>query len=207
MRVLLADSRVLFLEGLQSLLKSGGIDVAGTACGGPEIKEKARSLKPDAILMDITGNGDRLNTMRQIKAQYPGIKIIAFADSDENLLAAVKSGASGYLLTTITGEELLKKLKALEQGEAPFSPGLTARILEGFARADTGILDEASLTERQEEVLRLIARGMTYRQAGEALGLTERTVKYHMGKTLKRLGLRKKEQAVAYALKNERLSR
>lgn len=135
MNVILVDNRVLFLEGLQNLLQSNGICVVGTALSGTEAVKKTRLLGPDVVLMDVTGTGqERLAAIRRIRAENPAVKIIVFADSDENLMAAVQSGACGYLLTSIEGEELLQKLGDLERGEVPFSPGLTVKVLEGIAR-------------------------------------------------------------------------
>lgn len=135
MNVLLVDNRVLFLEALQSLLQSNGIEVAGTALNGAEALEKIRLLGPDVVLMDVTGSGqERLAAIRWIRVEYPAVKIVVFADSDENLIAAVQSGACGYLLTSIEGGELLQKLGSLERGEVLFSPGLTIKVLEGIAR-------------------------------------------------------------------------
>ncbi len=230
MRVLLVDNRALFLEGLQSLLQSNGIEVAGTALSGPEALEKTRLLGPDVVLMDVTGAGrERLAAIRRIRAENPAIKIIVFADSDENLMATLQSGACGYLLTSIEGGELLKKLGGLERGEVPFSSGLTAMVLEGIARlaaekeqsvppaeqeqaaaavkqgqATPAEEEEAAqLTARQKEILDLVAWGLTYREAGKALGLKERTVKYHMEKIMKRLRLKSKEQVIAYVLRGD----
>jgi len=135
MNVLLVDNRVLFLEGLKSLLQSNGVCVAGTALSGTEALEKTRLLSPDVVLMDVTGTGqERLAAIRRIRTENPAVKIIVFADSDENLMAAVQSGACGYLLTSIESRELLQKLSGLERGEVPFSPGLTVKVLEGIAR-------------------------------------------------------------------------
>jgi len=217
MNVLLVDNRVLFLEGLQNLLQSNGICVAGTALSGPEALEKTRLLGPDVVLMDVTGAGqDRLEAICRIRAENPAVKIIVFADSDENLMAAVQNGACGYLLTNIEGGELLQKLGDLERGEVPFSPGLTARVLEGIARlaaekeravpaaeqVQAALAEDreaVQLTAKQKEILGLLARGLTYREAGEALGLKERTVKYHMGKIMKQLRLKRREQVKTYA--------
>lgn len=230
MNVLLVDNRVLFLEGLQSLLRSNEIEVAGTALSGTEALEKTRLLGPDVVLMDITGTGqDRLEAIRRIRAENPAVKIIVFADSDENLMAAVQSGACGYLLTSIESRELLQKLSGLERGEVPFSPGLTVKVLEGIARlaaekeqnipaaepertaaveqiqATPSKEETTPLTVRQKEILDLVAKGLTYRDVGETLGIKERTVKYHMAKIMKQTHLHKRQQVIANALKRERV--
>lgn len=136
MRVLLIGEQALYLGGLRSLLQSNGIEVAGTARYEAEALEKARFLQPEVVLMNISGIGrGGMEVIRRLKAEISEVKIIILADSDENLLEAVKCGACGYLLTSIEGDGLLQKLLALERGEAPLSPGLTARILEGFVQA------------------------------------------------------------------------
>lgn len=229
MKVLLVDDHTLFREGLQSILQSGGIEVAGTARDGPEALDQARLLEPDVILMNITGSGrSGLEIIRLIKAENPAVKIVVLAGSDEDLIRAVQSGACGYLLTNIEGGELLQKMGDLERGEVPFSPGLTARVLEGIARlaaekeqgvppaerarAATEVKQEqiapaeegeaAQLTARQKEILGLAARGLTYRDVGEALGIKERTVKYHMEQIMKQLRLKSKGQVLAHVLRS-----
>lgn len=117
MKVLLVDNSTLFMEGLINLLNSYGVDVVGTAPHEDEALTKASILEPDVILINVNGSrNNRLRAIRKIKAEIPAIHIIAFADSHENLLAATQNGASGYLLTDIKGDELLKKLRRLERG-------------------------------------------------------------------------------------------
>lgn len=211
MKVLLVDDHAIFMEGLQSLLEVQGIEVAGLAKDGLEALEKARLLHPDVILMDIAMPGcSGLDAIRPIKAEMPEIKIVMFTsfDNDENLFEAVKRGASGYLLKNLKAEELFTMLYAMERGEAPLSPGLAARLLEEFARQaeekEQGVSTgrektTGKLTQRQAEVLDLVARGMTYKEIGAALDLSERTIKYHMEKILELLHLENRAQVIAYA--------
>jgi two-component system NarL family response regulator len=166
MTVLLVDDHPLFLDGLEDLLRSNGLEVAGMARDGVDAIEKARTLAPNAILMDIhMPRLDGLAAVRAIKADLPEIKIVmlTMSEADDDLFEAVKSGASGYLLKSQSPEELLALLRGLERGEAVFSPGLAARILHEFGRQATALEEKrrtAGLSEREREVLTLVAQGI-----------------------------------------------
>ncbi len=209
-KLMLVDDHSLFLEGLQYLLETHGIEVAGTASNGREAYEKACLLKPDIILMDIkmpVCSG--LDALRLIKAEMPDIKIVMLTTSveDEDLFEAVKYGASGYLLKNTNAKELIDMLFDLENGEISFSKDLAARLLKEFNRRDNAknsqdtpdFLKKKRLSGRQLEVLEMVANGITYKEVGETLGLTERTVKYHMEKILEVLHLENRAQVIAYA--------
>jgi DNA-binding NarL/FixJ family response regulator len=215
MRLMLVDDHSLFLEGLQYLLKTHGIFVEDTAGNGWEALAKARILKPDIILMDIRMPGcSGLDALKLIKAEMPDIRIIMLtaSEEDEDLFDAVKYGASGYLLKNTNAKDLMNMLTDLENNETPLSPGLAARLLKEFKQyseydpgqihhssGTTGSEKKEKLTERQLEVLEMVARGITYKEAGEALGLAERTVKYHMGRILEILHLENRAQVITYA--------
>src|SRR5512139_2725889 len=137
LRVLLVDDHALFLEGLRNLLALKNIQVLGTASDGLEALEKARSLRPDLILMDVQMPVcDGLAATRLIKAELPEIKIVmlTMSENDRDLFEAVKSGASGYLLKKLKPEPFFALLADLQAGLLPFSPGLGARLLEEFTR-------------------------------------------------------------------------
>ena len=209
MRVLLVDDHPLFLDGLKNLLTNRGIEVVGTACDGLDAMEKARVLKPELILMDI--QMPRLNGLaatRLIKTEQPNVKIVilTISEDDEDLFEAIKSGACGYLLKTEETKKFFDLLFGLAQGEVPLSPGLASRVLKEFARQGgvSGSLEQAvkkekTLTPRQMEVLTLIAQGLTYKEVGAKLFLTEHTIKYHMGEIIERLQLENRRQVVEYA--------
>lgn len=210
MKIMLADDHSLFLEGLQYLLETYGIEVSGVARNGREALEKARVLKPDIILMDIKmPECSGMDSLKLIKAEMPDIKIIMLTSSedDDDLFYAVKYGASGYLLKNTNARELVDMLSDIEKGEASLSPGLAARLLKEFRYNNTvkpmQYMQEDSkhedLTKRQLEVLEMVAKGITYKEVGEMLGLAERTVKYHMGKILELLHLENRAQVIAYA--------
>jgi two-component system NarL family response regulator len=205
MRVLLADDHRLLVEGLTNLLTAHGIEVAGAASDGVEAVTQALALNPDLILMDIAMprcNG--LAATRQIKAQRPEMRIVMLTTSaeDEDLFEAIHCGACGYLLKSMGGEAFIEALRGLEQGVPPFSPGLAARLLREFARQAEPPGHEnpqVELTERQTEVLKLVASGMTYKEVGAQLSLSERTVRYHMAEIMEKLHLEHRSQVIAYA--------
>jgi len=207
MKVLLVDDHPLFLEGLQNLLEARGLEVVGTASDGLEALEKARTLRPDLILMDIQmPRCDGLTATRLIRAEFPWVRIVMLtvSEEDEDLFEAIKCGASGYLLKSLDAAEFFQLLSNLERDEPPLSPGIVAKILAEFARQAgereaPPSEEEHGLTPRQVAVLSLVAQGMTYREVGKALHLTERTVKYHMARILERLHARTRAEAIAYA--------
>lgn len=212
MKLLLVDDHLLFLEGLQYLLETYGISVVGKAKNGREAFLKAQILKPDIILMDIRmPECGGLDALKLIKAEMPDIKIVMLTTSeeDEDLFDAIKFGAAGYLLKNTDAKNLIDMLSDIENGEAPLSPGLAFRLLKEFKRSsecenkplqkNADCEERNNLTDRQLEVLEMVAKGRTYKEAGEALGLTERTVKYHMGKILERLHMENRAQVIAFA--------
>jgi DNA-binding NarL/FixJ family response regulator len=220
MRVLLVDDHRLIIEGLSNLLVAHNMDVVGTASDGLEAIAMAESLHPDLILMDIRmPRCDGLAATRQIKAMQPEQKIVMLTTSaeDRDLFEAVKSGAGGYLLKSMSGDAFIEALRGFEQGVPPFSPGLAARLLVEFSRlshsADDSMqhesfastkaeTDQDGLTARQTEVLRLVADGLTYEEVGERLSLSERTVRFHMAEIIHRLHLQNRSQVLAYAGKH-----
>ncbi|HBY98861.1 MAG: response regulator transcription factor [Ardenticatenaceae bacterium] len=216
MKVLLVDDHRLLLEGLANLLTAHGIHVAGMAHDGLEAITLVRALKPELILMDIRmPRCDGLAATRRIKAEMPAVKIVMLTTSteDQDLFEAVKCGACGYLLKSIAAEELIEGLDQVQQGIPPFSPGLAAKILREFARRSPSGVDaptpgreesseakpETGLTRRQHQVLTLVAQGLTYKEVGAKLGLSARTIKYHMAEIMEQLHLENRAQVLAYA--------
>jgi DNA-binding NarL/FixJ family response regulator len=211
MRVLIVDDHPLFRDGLKNLLTSRGVEVVGTAQDGLDALDKARALCPDVILMDVQmPRLDGLAATRLLKAELHDITIVMLSMSgeDEDLFEAIKSGATGYLLKTQDTEEFFTLLLGLVRGEVPLSPGLAGRILKEFAhqaeemraveiaaRSD----DLEGLSVRQMQVLTLVAQGLLYKEVAARLGLSERTVKYHMGEIVARLHLDNRAQVVEWA--------
>jgi DNA-binding NarL/FixJ family response regulator len=208
MKVLLADDHPLFLDGLRNLLTARGIAVVGTARDGLEALEQARALRPDVVLMDI--HMPRLNglaALRMIKAELADTRIVMLTMSaeDDELFEAVAAGASGYLLKTQDTDQVFALLQDVERGEVALSPGLASRVLNEFRRRATlppGVEEKhpaASLSLRETQVLTLVAQGLTYKEVGAKLNLSERTIKYHMGEIVGRLHLASRAEAIDYA--------
>jgi len=200
---LIADDHPLFVDGVCSLLEAHGIEVAATVGDGQAAVAEALRLEPDLVLMDLSMPVcDGLAATRLIKAQRPEIKIVVLTTSaeDEDLFEAIKSGACGYLLKVTAAPAFIEALHGLEQGVPPFSPGLAERLLREFARlAPLHISPSVRLTERQTDVLRLVSAGLTYKEVGAALALSEVTVRYHMGEIMRLLHLENRSQVIAYA--------
>lgn len=215
MKLMLADDHPLFMEGLKYLLETNGISVAGTAGNGKEAFLQAKRLHPDIILMDIRmPEFSGIDALKLIKAEMPEIKVVMLttSDEDDDLFEAIKYGASGYLLKNINAEQLVGMLSDLQNKGVPLSPGLAARLLEEFGQGraggekpERGLREGPSqdpfLTGRQTEILELVADGLTYKKVGEKLGLSERTVKYHMGRIIALLHVENRAQVIAYAAK------
>jgi two-component system NarL family response regulator len=214
MKVLIVDDHDLMVEGLCNMLGSKGFEVVGTAGDGQEGVAQALRLEPDLVLMDIRmPRCDGLAATRLIKAQRPDMKIVMLTTSaeDEDLFEAIRSGACGYLLKSTKGAAFVEALHGLEDGAPPFSPGLAARLLREFGRLsgnqgltgfETPVRSPSStprLTERQTEVLRLVASGLTYREVGEKLALSDHTVRYHMAEIMNLLHLENRSQVIAFA--------
>lgn len=221
LRILLVDDHSLFLEGLRNLLASEGAQVVGTASDGFEALAQARRLRPDVILMDINmPRCDGVTATRLIKSEMPACKIVilTMSDDEHDLFEAVKSGASGYLLKRLDAAEFFFYLNELQAGHPPFSPGLADKILTEFAHQHAPRPDQEpappspspsqpattpephdELTARQMQILTLVAQGQTYREVAETIGITERTVKYHMSEIIDHLHLHNRAQVIAYA--------
>jgi DNA-binding NarL/FixJ family response regulator len=216
MKILLVDDNRLMLEGLQNLLEAQGIEIAGMAKDGLEAIDMAQKLQLDIVLMDIrmpVCNG--LEATRIIKAQMPQARIVILTTSteDQDLFEAVKSGACGYLLKSVSAEELVESLEQAREGTPPFSHGLAAKLLKEFVRVsnqagisppgaggETGkATPRSSLNPRQVEVLKLVSEGLSYKEVGVRLGLSPRTIRYHMSEIMDQLHLDNRAQVIAYA--------
>jgi DNA-binding NarL/FixJ family response regulator/signal transduction histidine kinase len=204
-RVLLADDHPLFLDGLRNLLIARGVTVVGTARNGREALDKARALHPDVAVLDLNmPECDGLEATRAIKAELPEVKVVILTVSkdEDHLLEAIRSGASGYLLKNLDANAFCSLLVDLMQGETALAPGMAERLMAEFA--SPGISEEEDpLTSRQREVLARVAEGMTYKEVGVNLHLSESTIKYHMGQILDKLHLQNRSQAIAYLMEQE----
>lgn len=211
-RVLLADDQPLLRTGFRLILEAEqDITVVGEAGDGATALEQARALLPDVVLMDIRMPGvDGIEATRRIVREQKGghvprVLVLTTFDLDEYIVEALRAGASGFLLKDVPPDELVQAIRVVAAGDAIVAPSVTRRLLDKFAaflppadRQPTPALLER-LTERELEVLRLIAKGMSNAEIAAELVVSETTVKTHVGNVLTKLGLRDRVQAVVLA--------
>jgi DNA-binding NarL/FixJ family response regulator len=205
-RVLLVDDQELLRSGFRMILEAAGdIQVVGEAADGGEGAEAARRTRPDVVLMDVRmGDVDGIEATRRIVAADAGrVVVLTTFDLDEYVYAALRAGASGFLLKDTRPADLVAAVRVVAAGDALLAPRITRRLLERFgtdlapAPRDDAAL--RALTEREREVLRLLAAGRSNLEIAEALVLTEATVKTHVSNVLRKLGVRDRVQAVVWA--------
>ena len=204
MKILLVDDHPLFLQGMQSFLQSQGIAITGMARNGPEALVKYEMVPPDLVLMDLQMAGcDGIETTRMIKKDHPAAKVIILTASEDeaSLLAALQAGASGYLLKGMEPEEFLRQLNALEKGEAQVASGVAGRLLQQLIGQPAANADDSIITGRQLDIIKLLGKGLSYKEIATQVGLKEVTVKYHIYQILDKLHLYNKAQLIAYATK------
>jgi DNA-binding NarL/FixJ family response regulator len=204
-RVLLADDQELVRSGFRLILEMAeGIDVVGEAEDGREAVELAKELKPDVVLMDVRmPDVDGIEATRQLRAANLDARVLVLTtfDLDEYVYAAVQAGASGFLLKDAPRDQLVTAVRTVARGEALLAPAVTKRLIERFVAraappAAPGVGD---LSAREDEVLRLIARGLSNAEIAAELFVAEATVKTHVARVLAKLGLRDRVQAVVFA--------
>lgn len=209
-RTLLVDDHQLFREGLANILNSQpDFEVIGQASDGLEAVVKARDLVPDLILMDIGMPGcDGLEATQRIKRELSSVYIVMLTvrDEDEKLFEAIKSGAQGYLLKSIRSWELLALLRGAVRGEAAITPALAGRMLEEFRRLGqhTHRFSEegtTALSQREQEVLSLVAEGAGDKEIAEELSISIHTAKSHMRNILAKLHIGGRHEAALFALR------
>jgi DNA-binding NarL/FixJ family response regulator len=209
LRVLLVDDHILFRTGVKAVLASrSDMEVVGEAGDGLEAVALARETMPDVILMDIKMPGcNGLEATRRIKREMPYVKVfmLTVSDSDEHLLEAIKSGAQGYLTKDLKAHQLFDALEGVARGEAAFSGVIAAKILREFEKTGRGTDEELPttepLTERETEVLQLVAEGKSNQEIAQSLVISESTVKNHLRNILGKLHLRNRIQAAVYAVR------
>lgn len=203
MRILLVDDSPIFLEGLRNLLRARGLNVIGMAHDGLEAQEMARDLRPDVIVMDVMMprcNG--LEATKAIKAEFPATRIVMLtvSEEDSHLFEAIQNGASGFLLKGMDANQFCTLLGRLTHGETPLMPGAASRLVSEFSHIPSNARStDRELSQRQWQILDLVSSGLTYKEVGQTLHLSEKTVKYHMAQILERLNLDNRLQAIAYA--------
>jgi DNA-binding NarL/FixJ family response regulator len=206
-RVVVADDQVLVRGGFRMILDArDDIEVVGEASDGGEAVTLVEGLEPDVVLMDIRmPNLDGIEATRRIIASGSRARIIMLTtyDLDEYVFAALRAGASGFMLKDVRPPELVEAIRVVARGDALLAPTVTRRLLDRFARAfpDTAgpPPDLGELTEREVEILRFVALALSNSEIAGRLHLTEATVKTHVSSVLRKLGLRDRVQAVVFA--------
>lgn len=206
LRVLLLDQQTLIRKGLTALMHNReDMEVVGEARDEGEVLAKMQELRPDLVLMDIhLPGGDGLEIIRNICRRYPQVKVVVLTvtDAEETMLAAIKAGARGYLLKTMEPAQLFFYLSSIGRGEVAIPPALAGRILDGIIRQEKRHEQEALLSPREKEVLRLVAGGATNREIAQTLFISENTVKNHLKSIMEKLGSKNRLQAVQFAQKH-----
>jgi two-component system, NarL family, response regulator LiaR len=206
-RVLIVDDHAVVREGLRTFLElQDGLEVVGEACDGSEALEQARQLHPDVILMDLVmPKLDGVAAMRALRKATPESRVIVLTSflDDERLMPAIQAGAAGYLLKNVEPAELARAVRAAHRGETILDPTVAARLVRSIAAGHTGpaALRER-LTGREREVLELIARGRSNKRIALELGISEKTVKTHVGHLLEKLGVSDRTQAALLAVRD-----
>jgi two-component system NarL family response regulator len=209
-RVLVVDDHALFRHGLLQVLgRAIDLLVVGEARDGMEAIEQAAELQPDVVLMDVrmpSVNG--IEAARRIRTAHPAVRILMLTESEdeEDLYAAVRAGATGYLLKEVAIDEIADAIRAVAIGQALVSPSMTTKLLSEFNALSRRLEEEHDgrrLTDRELEVLRLIARGMSNKDIGLELVIAENTVRNHVRNILEKLQVRSRVEAAMYAVREK----
>ena len=204
-RVLIADDHPLIREGLRGLLAAEpGLELVGEAADGSEAVEKTALLRPDVILLDLlmpVKSG--IEAIIEIKENDPKARILvltSFADDDQ-VFPALRSGALGYLLKDSSPQDLLRAIRSVYRGESSLHPTIARRLVQQFSQPAVDSSPENPLTQREVEVLKLVAQGLSNQNIADELVVSERTVGKHVGNILEKLHLANRTQAALYALR------
>ncbi len=201
-RILLADDHAILRQGLRLILSADpAIQVVGEASNGEEAVARAEELNPDVVLMDVhMPLVDGIQATQRIRLSRPQVRILMLtvSDRDQDLFGALKAGAKGYLLKNTEARQVLDAIQRVYQGEAILPPTLAARVLDEFAAPPPPAIN--ALTDREVEIIRLIAEGRGNKEIASLLALSENTVKTHVRHILDKLQLRSRSEAAAYAV-------
>lgn len=207
-RVMVVDDHPMWRDAVERDLTAAGLQVVATAATGTEAVNRGRATRPSVVVLDLNIPApDGVEVTRTLVEEDPTVRILVLSASGEqsDVLEAVKAGASGYLVKSASKAELIDAVRRVAAGGSVFTPGLAGlvlgeyrRLAEGGAAKDDG--DLPRLTDRETEVLRLVAKGLSYKQIAERLVLSHRTVQNHVQNTLRKLQLHNRVQLVRYAI-------
>ncbi len=204
-RVFLLDDHEVVRQGLRFLLEnSGDIHVVGEAGLAQEGIARISALRPDVVILDARlPDGSGIDVCREVRSADPGIQALVLTsyDDDGALFAAIVAGAAGYVLKQVSAQDLVGAVRRVARGESLIDPSLMARVLDRVRDGGQARDELSDLTDREREILFLIAEGLTNRQIGERLFLAEKTVKNYVSSMLGKLGLERRTQAAVLASK------
>jgi DNA-binding NarL/FixJ family response regulator len=205
-RVLIVDDHEVVREGLRAFLElQDGIEVAGEAGDGEEAVAAVEAERPDVVLMDLVmPQLDGVGAMQELRRRGSSARVIvltSFTD-DAKLLPAIRAGAAGYLLKNVAPAELARAVRAAHAGEALLDPSVAARLVEAVAEPPAAAPRTDDLTPREQEILALIARGLSNKRIAFELGVSEKTVKNHVSHVLAKLGVPDRTAAAVHAVRN-----
>lgn len=205
LKVLLADDHPLWLSGITKDI-SDDFEVVGTASDAAQAVELAQQENPDVIVSDLNmGEGGGMYVVKKCSQKTP-VLILTASDHERDLLDTIAAGAMGYILKTASAQELIEAIKSVSQGRPAITPHLAACVLSEFRRMtkkETDSADQGSLSDREKEVLRSIAKGYTYRQIGEELFISAKTVENHTRNIMSKLHVRGREELIRFVNDNE----
>jgi len=209
LKVMVVDDHPMWRDGVARDLSEAGLDVVATAATGTQALTRAKATRPQVVVLDLQIPApDGVEVTAQLVRDDPTVRVLVLSASGEqaDVLEAVKAGATGYLVKSASRNELLSAVRRVAEGDTVFTPGLAGLVLGEYRRlSDTKAAtstdpDAPRLTERETEVLRLVAKGLSYKQIAERLFLSHRTVQNHVQNTLRKLQLHNRVQLVRYAI-------
>ncbi|CAA9326121.1 MAG: Two-component transcriptional response regulator, LuxR family [uncultured Nocardioidaceae bacterium] len=208
-RVMVVDDHPMWRDAVARDLADAGLEVVATAGTGTEAITRARAVRPSVVVLDLNipaPNGVEVTTALMSSEDPPRVLVLSASGEQLDVLDAVKAGATGYMVKSASREELVSAVRRVAAGDTVFTPGLAGLVLGEFRRlAETPTAagtDTPRLTERETEVLRLVAKGLSYKQIAERLFLSHRTVQNHVQNTLRKLQLHNRVELVRYAIEH-----
>ncbi len=207
-RVMVVDDHPMWRDAVERDLQAAGFDVVGVAANGREALARFPAARPDVVVLDLQIPApDGVEVTAAMARQDPAVRVLILSASGEqtDVLAAVKAGATGYLVKSASREELLTAVRRVAAGDPVFTPGLAGLVLGEFQRRSDSPAPAAPderLTDRETEVLKMVAKGMEYRQIAERLVLSHRTVQNHVQNTLRKLQMHNRVELTRYAIEH-----
>src|SRR4051812_16859417 len=203
---MVVDDHPMWREGVARDLTEAGMRVVATASNGSEAITRFPAARPDVLVLDLQiPDPNGVAVTAEVVRQNPAVRVLILSASGEqhDVLEAVKAGATGYLVKSASRDELLEAVRRVALGDTVFTPGLAGLVLGEYRRLSepaAGGPDQPTLTERETEVLRMVAKGMSYKQIAERLGVSPRTVQNHVQNTLRKLQMHNRVELTRYAI-------